>query len=305
MRYREAYKIGSVCDGMIQCTFATIYDETGRGLFSLQRIHAQKGVYYKTDDGNWNDETTWNDAIITQLSPNLYFASYQHKDINAGDAELRGGVTFDFPLVTINEISNKRLVPAYLTDEAIELIQQACENMRVTKYTIYRVLDNVNLTDQTVLPGDMAITSDELTMTGDKRLKVRKRPDDRVMYNGNMYVKGEDGKYRHKIAEQYYAPNTNVLQGNATADYHYEVETENVISPKYQRLSEILEQRETVYIKPDAFDWQPADCANAEIVVTENGKTYSVKLTDRIEEARKKVKQAETLLYAAATTILL
>lgn len=261
MRYREAYKIGSVCDGVIQCTFATIYDETGRGLFSLQRIHAQKGVYYKTDDGNWNDETTWNDAIITQLSPNLYFASYQHKDINAGDAELRGGVTFDFPLVTINEISNNRLVPAYLTDEAIELIQQACENMRVTKYTIYRVWDQGSATAA--------------------------------------------GNSKQVVGMQYYAPNMTQLQAQATKNYHYEVETENVISPKYQRLSEILEQRETVYIKPDAFDWQPADCANAEIVVTENGKTYSVKLTDRIEEARKKVKQAETLLYAAATTILL
>ena len=36
MNYKEAFKIGSVCDGYVKCTYAELYGEDGLKLFSLQ-----------------------------------------------------------------------------------------------------------------------------------------------------------------------------------------------------------------------------------------------------------------------------
>ena len=45
MRYDEAFKIGSVCDGYVKCTYAELYRENGTKLFSLQR---RNGVDWRT-----------------------------------------------------------------------------------------------------------------------------------------------------------------------------------------------------------------------------------------------------------------
>jgi hypothetical protein len=139
MKYREAYAIGSKCEGVIKCTFATIYNKDGKGLFSLQNVKASYGVDYK--HGGYSDESKAEDMIITQLSPNIYFADAGYHGVTAGDAEIRGGVTVKFPVVQIDRISNDRLVPAKLTDYAVRIIAEACKNVKVYKWHIYRVWD--------------------------------------------------------------------------------------------------------------------------------------------------------------------
>lgn len=130
MKYREAFAIGSVCEGTIQCTYATIYGADGKGLFSLQRSKASRAYTY----------TSYGGAIITNLGDDVYFDNSQGATSNR-DAEIGGGVRVDLPLVYITETSDDTLVPAYLTEDAIWIITKALEKMRVNRYTIYRVAD--------------------------------------------------------------------------------------------------------------------------------------------------------------------
>lgn len=257
MKYREAFAIGSVCDGMIKCTFATIYDESGMGLFSLQRKDTEKGITWK---GGYSDNSTWNDAIIYQAQPNLYFVDSGHGGASSGDAKIRGAIGFDMPLVQITEISSRRLVPAKLTEEAIEIIIKACTDVKVTKFNVWRIYDS------------------------DKYKAL--------------------GKERKLMEEVYYMPQSkrDYWKQSDTEDYHHEIESERVISPKYVRLAEVLQNRETVYIKPDAFEWNPTDTRNAS-VVGPNGK--AVNLEDKLAAAKKKVETAKALLVGAGATIFI
>lgn len=129
MRYAAAFKIGAVCEGMIQCTYATIYDADGKGLFSLQRTKAMRGYTRTSDSG----------VLITELNDNVYFDNQGARSWR--DTEIGGGITIDLPLVFATEHSDDTLVPAYLTAEAIDIIGRALEKMKTTRYTIYRVAD--------------------------------------------------------------------------------------------------------------------------------------------------------------------
>ena len=260
MKYREAFAIGSVCDGVIKCTFATIYDEKGRGMFSLQRSDAIMNIGYK---GGYSDNSSWDDVFMTEVSPGLYFGDNTFTLRHYGDADIDGAITFDLPLVIINQISNDRLVPAMLTDQAVDIIVKACQRMKANKIIVWRVWDTT----------------------------------------GN----GHQAGFRQKAWEQYLSVDLKALNRQVNGNYHYETTSELVILPKYQRLMDILEKREKVYIKPDAFEWNPTDCANATIITTDptTGEQVTVKLTDRIAEAKKKVQQAKAILATAATTIFL
>lgn len=180
MLFREALRIGSKAEGIIKCTFATIYDKNGKGLFSLQRTKALRLI--DTTDNTW-----------TQVNDGVFFVDNQRKLQEAHyagtETELHGGITIDFPLVTISEVSNERLIPARLTAEAVELIMKACENVKTAK-------------------------------------------------------------------------------------------------AKYIELSRIIEERDLVYVKPLAFDW------------------YPIAVSDKLEEARKKMENAKALLLASGGTLL-
>ena len=251
MDYRDALHIGSKAEGIIKCTFATVYDEKGTGLFSLQRVKAQFGVDYK--DG-YSDETTKDDWILTQLTPNIYFADNRYGVNQTHDAELTGGITFDMPLVSVSEISSERLVPARMTAEAINIIKKACAEVRARKYIVYRTNTNPN------------------SPSSGARAKVAET------YNyqyAQSFLKKQDGYVK------------------------YDIETQNVIAPKYVKLSEILEQRGTVYVKPSAFDWSATDIREAQIT-DENGNV--VLLSDALDAAAKKLAQAKALLAVAGAS---
>lgn len=147
MEYREALHTGSKADGVIKCTYATIYDAQGKALFSMQNVDAQYGVEY--EGGYREGESTKQDMIITQLTPDVYFADSGFGGVTSGDADIRGGITMKVPLVEITTISNERLVPAKLTTEGAKLIINACKNVRVVNAK-YKKLIEILESNQTI-----------------------------------------------------------------------------------------------------------------------------------------------------------
>lgn len=139
MEYREALHTGSKADGVIKCTYATIYNAQGKALFSMQNIDAQYGVTY--EGGYREGESTKQDMIITQLTPDVYFADSGFGGVTSGDADIRGGITMKVPLVEITTISNERLVPAKLTAEGAKLIINACKNVRVVNAKYKKLIE--------------------------------------------------------------------------------------------------------------------------------------------------------------------
>ena len=129
MRYASAFKIGAACEGMIQCTYATIYDASGKGLFSLQRTQSTKRY----------SQTSYGGVIQTKAEDNVYFDNQGDRSFR--DTEIGGGITIDLPLVYATEHSDDTYVPAYLTGDAIDIITRALAKMKTTRYTVYRVAD--------------------------------------------------------------------------------------------------------------------------------------------------------------------
>lgn len=139
MKYKEALHTGLKADGVIKCTYATIYDAQGKALFSMQNVDAEYGVTY--EGGYKEGESTKQDMIITQLTPDVYFADSGFGGVTSGDADIRGGITMKVPLVEITTISNERLVPAKLTTEGAKLIINACKNVRVVNAKYKKLIE--------------------------------------------------------------------------------------------------------------------------------------------------------------------
>ena len=251
MEYREALHIGSKADGVIKCTYATIHDAQGNRLFSLQNVNAQYGVTY--EGGYREGESTKQDMIITQLTPDVYFADSGFGGVTSGDADIRGGITMKVPLVEITTISNARLVPAKLTTEGKKLIIDACKDVRAYRYTIKAIVNS---------------PSGEITAT---------------------------------IQTTYTMPTQEQLNQIQAAKKAIKVwvETDYVVNPRYEKLAEVLESNQTIYIKPSAFDWHATDIKNTTIV-DQDGKT--IDLDAAIAQAKKRMDSAKALLAGAAIT---
>lgn len=87
---------------------------------------------------------------------------------------------------------------------------------------------------------------------------------------------------------------------------HYEHTTELRVSPKYQKLLEVLDNSEKIYIKPDAFVWEPLDARNATITIAdENGQEISVLLDDYITDKKAAFEKARKMLILAGGAALL
>lgn len=252
MEYREALHTGSKADGVIKCTYATIYDAQGKALFSMQNVNAQYGVTY--EGGYREGESTKQDMIITQLTPDVYFADSGFGGVTSGDADIRGGITMKIPLVEIITISNERLVPAKLTTEGAKLIINACKDVRAYRYIIKALVR--------LQSGTETETTIQTTYTMPKQEQL------------------------------------NQIQAAKKAIKVW-VETDYVINPRYEKLSEVLESNQTIYIKPSAFDWYATDIKNATIV-DQDGKTIDLDTT--IAQAKKKMDTAKALLAGAAIT---
>lgn len=257
MTYKEALHIGSKADGVIKCTYATIHDAQGNRLFSLQNMDAEYGVTYKSgyaDTMEQEMKRKKEDWILTQLTPDIYFADSGFGGVTSGDADIRGGITMKVPLVEITTISDARLVPAKLTTEGAKLIINACKNVVAYRFVIKAIA--------TLQDGTETTTTIQTTYT-----KPTKEQLDKI----------QAAKKVRKVW----------------------VETEKVTNPRYEKLAEVINKNQTIYIKPAAFDWHPVDITNATIT-DKDGKAISLDIA--LDAAKKKMDTAKALLAGAAIT---
>lgn len=138
MKYREAFAIGSKCEGIIKCTFARLYDETGRALFSLQRRDA---VEHLVLDGNSQTGELYAIGRETDKSTIDMWIPGVVSDYEG--FETKGEINFDLPLVWIDEISDDRLVPAHFTDKAIEILTDSLSKAKHPEAPIYQKLISI------------------------------------------------------------------------------------------------------------------------------------------------------------------
>lgn len=133
MKYREALNIGYEADGTIKCTFATLYDENGKNLFSIQRKDAVRGMVYTGDATN--AEAVLNSGLAMwntiDLQSGVWVESNRYSESDGFS------ISVDIPLVTITgEPSAERLVPCKLIPGAIALLQNKLKNTKkVTRWT--------------------------------------------------------------------------------------------------------------------------------------------------------------------------
>lgn len=127
MKYKEALSIAP-SQGVIQCTYATIHDEQGNRLFSLQNVKASEKMTLLRGDTR---------SFWVELSNKIYWDANASGGLTAGDADVRGGITIKIPLVIAYEYSKDRLVPVRLTEEARNLIAESLLTLKTDKYSIY------------------------------------------------------------------------------------------------------------------------------------------------------------------------
>lgn len=122
MRYDEAFKIGSECDGYIRCSYAELHNPEYGKLFSLQ-----KSIYRKSD---------------AQDDVNAALQGIGTKIKEGGDV-LETNIQFDIPLVYADTyVPDEKWVPVRLTPDAIEYLVQIikAKDKHTTKWrTVYRI----------------------------------------------------------------------------------------------------------------------------------------------------------------------
>lgn len=160
MKYKEALQIGTRAEGIVQCTFATIFDRNGKALFSLQRKNFQDSpAYYEYmrqfgDEGSpeyGNRETTYSETFVYTADgkEGIIVWDADAKGLNPDNAPT-GLIMFDMPLVIADEYHEDRLVPVKLLLPAVNYLKQTIKSgKKATKYIIYR--KNEDGTDGDVL----------------------------------------------------------------------------------------------------------------------------------------------------------
>lgn len=267
MIYANAFKIGSKIEGKIKCTYAVFYNASGKAMFSLQQKAAYNGVDFKG-----GDDSTWDNAIVTQLTDDIYFCDCVSERYGDG-AKIRGRIGLMIPMVTADtqirlkpSISKKGnldsgapLVPAKLTSLAKELILAACKKFHAYKYSVY-----VNVINPT---------------TGKRERRCVLETYD--FYNAEAATLNFQKKY------------------NLESKYVERVVTK-AIDPRTEELLNILQNDDKVYVKACAFDWNPTNIDNASIVDPETG--VDVALDISLKEAEDKMNKAKALLFTAAAS---
>ena len=138
MWYRDALNIGA-SEGVIQCTYACIYDEDGKALFALYRgrfdeLAKKFGGYAKqsTDTKIIVDTGTFSQEGIVAWEMDV-----RQKDGSYADT---GYIQFDLPLVIAEKHSSERLVPVHLDYNAIAYIRRTLASARKKyKYVFYKL----------------------------------------------------------------------------------------------------------------------------------------------------------------------
>ena len=128
MWYRDALNIGRA-QGIIQCTFACIYNEKGEQLFALYRKNTGE---LAEKFGGYNKQSTYDKIIVDTgtFSQEGIVAWEIDRRLGDGTYADTGYITFDLPLVIADEHSDDRLVPVHLDYNAIAYIKRTLASVK-------------------------------------------------------------------------------------------------------------------------------------------------------------------------------
>ena len=126
MSYEEAFKIGSVCDGYVKCTYAELYDAVQKELPGGNRIFRKLFSLQK----RWAAAERTIGATIS--------------------------LNYAYPIVTADTyVPDTKYVPVYLTDEAAEYINHVIS--RGKKREEIKIWQVVRVYDRNYAPGDHVV----------------------------------------------------------------------------------------------------------------------------------------------------
>lgn len=218
MKYKEALGLGYQAEGTIQCTFAVIYDQNKKPLFALQRrnfqgetpfdMFAAGEAYYKYLQNGWSESDGGDHPNIFdgQQSDGEIFVytgygregiiAWQDHDYNFkyDGAAAKGLITFDMPLVVVDQYSSDTLVPAKLLYPAVEYIKKtlaSCKNK--TKYVLWekdpKTGETRKLGEQYEYPNDFEDENHYITLNSKGLYPYWQDLYDRINANDVVYIK--------------------------------------------------------------------------------------------------------------------
>ena len=305
MKYKEALQIGSKAFGVIKCTYAKFYPTPKTSAYEF---------------------------------PTPLFAM-QHEAIRAfptiGDCEvhtpegfLREGWKTDYwgvlqglmiadqmPIVEASDYSEDRLVPAHLLPEAVDLMKKSILGEE-TRYSEFLVRDyNLDEVDAGH-PGETAFYLFEDALPNYLRAEQYTYTLLRIN-DGNPDYPAETviSVYKNPTSEEVKKLVASVNAKNNTCKgkgFHYDLRVEETPNFKFNAIMDIDPNNNTVWIKPAAFDWHPANVDNVGIttddpssplVVEANGQTMTLGAAKEYYERR--IRQDKLLIGGGAVVTLL
>ena len=227
MWYRDALNIGA-SEGVIQCTYACIYDEDGKALFALYRgrfdeLAKKFGGYAKqsTDTKIIVDTGTFSQEGIVAWEMDV-----RQKDGSYADT---GYIQFDLPLVIAEKHSSERLVPVRLDYNAIAYIKRTLKSAKPVKMAeVYKETEWIVYESGGSKKPNYA---EKITMSDLSQRYMK------LDLGGGYYIFRNNG-----------------------IDYHVEIIDD--YNPRWLKLSQRLNDTDIFYVKPAAFDWQPINMEN-------------------------------------------
>lgn len=248
MKYKQALTIGT-SEGVVQCTYAIIYDKDGKKVFAFQRKNfdifsgTKSFLQPYLQDGN-NSYAVNNDQLQRQFATYLGYGEegivgWDGGNIIVGDVAT-GYITFDMPLVAAEKWSGERLVPVKLLFPAIAYIKRTLESSNPISW--WSLVD-----EQGERIGEPTINT-----------KLVKQ----WMDEGKMYTTFKD------------------------------------YAPQWKKLINGLNDKETYYIKPAAFNWQP-------IATDHLATNYGEYQSEQLKAAKERLDKAKRILIAAGAGALI
>ena len=225
MWYRDALAIGR-SEGTIQCTYAIIYDADGRKLFALQRKNFEDE--YNKYQGMYEYSDTQRTIVDTGWG-NEGIVAWEIDQRTPDGAVDTGYIAFDLPLVYAEEYSTERLVPVKLDYNAVAYLKKTLAS---------------------AAPINMVAL---ITMDEWKAFK-----DDPDNYKPSVYKKMTGSEFA-RIADHHKNTDESTVEFEGVV-YHYE--TYKDYNPRWKKLTDMLNDTDTFYVKPAAFRWQPVDVSH-------------------------------------------
>lgn len=181
------------------------------------------------------------------------------------------GVEYGYPVVMAHDYSDKELVPAFLTDFAAEKLAEYANNKnQCTRYTVIRIW---------------------------KKDSSKEGYDD--------HKAGE----RQVVKTCYHMTSSEAANWTSANNeyYEHEIKKERVAIPAVERLTQIIANCESLYIKPAAFTWYPLGVEMSVISAEERERMEAeiASLDEQIAAAKKEMDNAKNILIAAGAVSFL